>query len=244
MDKSGNPALKPSALDRLRLLESSDTATVGGTIFKTLILFAFVIIGAFLGWRMAANNAESLGLVLISSSIGGMILGFTTIFVPKISPFTSPVYSLVQGILLGAISQILNTEYDGIAIQALLLTGGVFVSVLFLYSSRIVKVTAKLRAVVLIATLAIALYYVTAFIASLFGSSLPLIYDGGTFGIIFSLIVVFVAALNLLLDFDFIERTAASGMPKLFEWYGAFSLMVTLIWLYIEILRLLAKIRR
>lgn len=243
MDKSGNPALKQSVLQRISALEASDTATVGGTVTKIIILLIVLTIGALSGWRLAANASDSAGIILLGSMFGGTALAFLTIFVPKVAPYTSPIYALLEGILLGAISQVFNVAYGGIVMQAVLLTFGVLLSTLVLYTTGVVKVTAKLRAVIVIATLAIALYYVTALIFSLFGSSVPLIYDSGTGGIIFSAIVVLIAALNLLLDFDFIERTAKSGAPKVFEWYGAFSLMITLVWLYLEILRLLGKSR-
>ncbi len=244
MDKSGNPALGKSAIERIGELEATDRATIGGTIMKTVVLLAMVFLGAFLGWRMAANMAANINTILIGASIGGFGLAIVTVFVPKISPFTAPIYSLLQGLLLGAVSQVLNEVYEGIALQALLLTSGVFVSVLYLYATRMVRVTDKLRSVIIISTLGIGLYYLVAFVASLFGVAIPLIYDTGVWGIVFSLIVVFVAALNLLLDFAFIEKTDKAGAPKVFEWYGAFSLMITLIWLYIEILRLIAKARR
>lgn len=243
MDKSGNPALKRSALDRIRELESSQTATVGGTIGKVIILALLVALGATAGWSMAASNQSSALWILLGSAIVATIFAFITIFVPKASPFTAPVYALAEGAVLGALSYWFNTAYEGIALQALVLTGGVFASVLILYTTGIVRVTQKLRSVIIIATMAIALYYVINFVVMLFGGALPLIYDSGTFGIIFSVIVVLVAALNLLLDFDFIDKTAQSGAPKVFEWYGAFGLMVTLVWLYIEILRLLSKMK-
>lgn len=149
----------------------------------------------------------------------------------------------MEGVVLGAISQIFNQSSDGIVVQAILLTFAVFLAVLILYTSRLVRVTAKTRAIIITSTVAIGLYYLIAIIFGLFGVQVPLIYDTGTFGIIFSVIVVFIAALNLLLDFDFIERTAENKAPKVFEWFGAFSLMLTLVWLYLEVLRLLGKTR-
>jgi uncharacterized YccA/Bax inhibitor family protein len=164
-------------------------------------------------------------------------------FVPKSTPVTAPLYALAEGFLLGAISHWANNAYGGIVLQAVALTGVIFFSTLFLYQTRIVKVTEKFKSVVMIATLGIFLYYMLTFVLSLFGVSAPLIYDSGTFGIIFSLVIIFIAALNLLLDFNFVETAAANKAPKVFEWYGAFGLMVTLVWLYLEVLRLLAKTR-
>ncbi len=243
MEKSGNPALKPSVLDRINAIESVSHATVFGTVSKTVILLILMFIGAFSGWKIMANSTGSFPLILLLSFIGAMAFAFITIFVPKVSAFTSPVYAILEGVVLGSISQLFNQSASGIALQALLLTSAVFIAVLILYTSRIVRVTAKTRAIIIISTVAIGLYYLVAIIFGLFGVQVPLIYDSGTFGIMFSVLVVFIAALNLLLDFDFIERTAENKAPKVFEWYGAFSLMLTLVWLYLEILRLLGKTR-
>jgi uncharacterized YccA/Bax inhibitor family protein len=243
MEKSGNPALRKSALDRIASIESSAYATVGGTVFKTVILLVLMAIGAFSGWRIIENQSSNSGVILIGSFIGALVFALITIFVPKVAGFTSPIYAILEGVVLGAISQIFNTTYDGIVLQAILLTFGIFVSVLILYSSGAIKVTQKTRAIIIIATLGVGIYYLFAIVFGLFGVQVPLIYDSGTFGIIFSLVVVFIASLNLLLDFDFIEKTSKSNSPKVFEWYGAFSLMITLVWLYLEILRLLGKMK-
>lgn len=243
MDKSGNPALKRSALDRIAALEKTETATVGGTVTKVVILLALVLVGAFTGWRIAASMSGSGAMILLGSMVGALVFALITIFAPKASPFTAPAYALLEGVLMGAISHVFNAAYSGIVVQAILLTLTVFLSTLVLYTSGMVRVTEKMRAIIFIGTAAIGLYYLVAIVAGLFGASVPLIYSSGPWGIIFSVVVVFIAAMNLLLDFDFIERTANSKMPKVFEWYGAFSLMVTLIWLYLEILRLLSKMR-
>ncbi len=244
MEKSGNPALGQSVLRRIAATEKTGTSTVTGTIIKSIILLVILMTGTAGGWRLAADANGNLGLVMFLGLFGAMAAALVTIFVPKASPFTAPVYAALEGIVLGAISQAYNTAYGGIVLQAVLLTFGVFVSTLYLYASGLVRVTEKMRSVIIIATAAVALYYVAALIAGLFGLTVPLIYDSGAFGIGFSVVVVMIAALNLLIDFDFIDRTAKSGMPKLFEWFGAFSLMVTLVWLYLEILRLLGKMRR
>ncbi len=241
MNDSGNPALSKSAMARLRSLEASKTATVGGTISKIVLLLAILTGGAVVGWRMAMNSPETVGVLLIASIVGASIAALVTIFVPRVAAFTSPIYALLEGVLLGAISMWMDEAYGGIVLQAIVLTLGVLASTLFLYSTGMVRVTEKMRSIILIATLGIALYYVINLVFTFFGSSLPLIYDSGTGGIIFSLIVVGIASLNLLLDYDFIDRAAKGNLPKQFEWYGAFSLLVTLVWLYIEILRLLGK---
>lgn len=243
MDKSGNPALKRSAIERISALETSSTATVSGTVTKVVVLLALVLVGAFTGWRIATNMSGSGAVILLASMVGALVFALITIFSPKASPFTAPGYALLEGVLMGAISQIFNAAYSGIVLQAVLLTLTVFLSTLVLYTSGMVRVTQKMRSIVIIGTVAIGLYYVIAIIVGLFGGNVPLIYSSGPWGIAFSVLVVFIAAMNLLLDFDFIERTARNKMPKTFEWYGAFGLMVTLIWLYLEILRLLSKVR-
>lgn len=242
-NESGNPALSKKVMDRVMAVDSADHATVGGTVFKTLVLLALVIVTGVVGWQIAGNMTGTAAALVIGSSIAALIFGIITAFSPKAAPITAPLYAVAEGLLLGAISRWFNDMYGGIIVQAIALTGVIFFSTLFLYQTRIVKVTKKFQSVVLIGTLGIGLYYLLAFILSLFGVQAPLIWDSGTVGILFSLFIIFIASLNLLLDFNFVETAAANKAPKVFEWYGAFGLMVTLIWLYVEILRLLGKTR-
>lgn len=242
-DKSGNPALSKKAMERVMAVESTDSATVGGTVFKTLILLTLVIIGAVFSWQAAGNMSGSFAIALIGSAVAALVFALLAIFVPKTTPITAPLYALAEGYLLGAVSRWANDAYGNIVVQAIALTGVIFFATLFLYQTRIVRVTEKFKSVVIIATMGIFLYYMLTFILGLFGVQMPLIYDSGPWGIIFSLVIIFIAALNLLLDFNFVETAAANKAPKIFEWYGAFGLMVTLIWLYLEVLRLLAKTR-
>jgi len=174
-----------------------------------------------------------------------MILGFITIFRrPEKAGSTAPLYALSQGIFLGGITLFFEAQFPGIGIQAIGLTFGILASLLFCYKSGLIKPTENFRLMIFSATMGIALLYLVSILMSLFGGAgIPLIHSNGLFGIGFSIFVVSIAALNLVLDFDFIEDGADKGMPKYMEWYGAFSLMVTLIWLYLEILRLLAKMR-
>jgi uncharacterized YccA/Bax inhibitor family protein len=152
-------------------------------------------------------------------------------------------YALLEGLFIGAISAMFNLAYDGIVLQAVGLTFGVGISMYFLYTLRIIRATEKFRAVVMTATMGIAVFYLIVWVMSLFGyNNMTFIHEGSTFGIVFSLVVVVIAALNLILDFDMIEQGAAAGVPKYMEWYGAFGLMVTFVWLYLEILRLLSKL--
>ena len=175
----------------------------------------------------------------------GMILGFVTIFrSPAKAGSTAPLYALSQGIFLGGITLFFEAQFPGIGIQAIGLTFGILASLLFCYKSGLIKPTENFKLMIFSATMGIALLYFISIIMSLFGGGgIPLIHSNGLFGIGFSLFVVSIAALNLVLDFDYIEEGAEKGMPKYMEWYGAFSLMVTLVWLYLEILRLLVKLR-
>jgi uncharacterized YccA/Bax inhibitor family protein len=181
--------------------------------------------------------------LLAVGGIGGFILAMVTIFIPKASPFTAPIYAGLQGLFLGAVSAAINQQFPGIALQALGLSVGVLVIMLFLYGTRIIRATEKFKIGIVAATGAIFLVYLATMILGFFGVNIPYIHGSGPIGIGFSVVVVVIAALNLVLDFDFIEQGVARQAPRYMEWYGGFSLMVTLVWMYLEILRLLAKIR-
>jgi uncharacterized YccA/Bax inhibitor family protein len=177
-------------------------------------------------------------------AIGGFIVALLTIFKPQWSSVTAPIYSLLQGVFLGGISAYFESMYPGIVIQAVGLTFATCLGLLIAYRSGLIKATENFKSGVIAATGGIAIVYVVTIILGFFGIRVPYIHEGGLIGIGFSLFVVTVAALNLVLDFDFIEKGSQGGAPKFMEWYGAFGLMVTLIWLYIEILRLLTKLRQ
>ena len=174
---------------------------------------------------------------------GGMIFALITIFKKNWAMYTAPIYAILEGFFLGGISAIFDSQYPGIVIQATGLTFGTLASLLVLYKTGVIKPTENFRLMVVSATMGIALLYVVSFIMSMFGTGIGFIHDNGIFGIGFSLFVVGIAALNLVLDFDFIEEGSEKNAPKYMEWFGAFALMVTLIWLYLEMLRLLAKLR-
>jgi len=176
--------------------------------------------------------------------IGGFVLALVTVFKKEWSPVTAPLYALLEGLALGGISSFLDTAYPGIAIQAVGLTFGTLFVMLFLYTTGVLRATRKFVIGVVAATGAIFLVYMADFVMGFFGRNVPLLNDSGPWGIAISGIIVVVAALNLILDFDLIERGVQAGAAKYMEWYGAFGLMVTLVWLYLEILRLLAKSRR
>jgi uncharacterized YccA/Bax inhibitor family protein len=225
----------------------STVTTVQGTVGKTFLLLAILSFTALWSWNGFGTAAFPKVLFPISF-IGGAVVMMITIFKPTAAPVTAPLYAALQGVFLGSISRIYDLVYaakypqtGGIALQAVMLTCGTLFVMLFVYSTRLVRVTEKLKAGIITATGALALFYFVSWILMLFHVQMPLIFSASPMGIGFSLFVIGLAAFNLLLDFDFIEKAAYAGAPKYMEWYGAFGLMVTLIWLYLEILRLLAK---
>lgn len=242
--QSGNPVLGRGfeASPGVATRDVAQRMTVNGTIHKTAILLMLCLITATYTWKTFAGGGEVQGL-MIGGAIGGLIFAIVTAFKPDWASFTAPIYALLEGLFLGGISAFMESLYPDIAMQAVMLTFGTTAVMLFGFSTGMIQVTAKFRAVVMGATGAIMLVYLATFILGFFDVSIPLIHGSGMMGIGFSLVVVCVAALNLVLDFDYISNAAKSGAPKAREWFGAFALMVTLVWLYIEFLRLLAKMR-
>ena len=220
----------------------STTMTVQGTCLKAMVLLAVVMACAAFSWVQSSENPALTSGMMIGSLVGGLVFFFMTAFKPTWAAWTAPLYSACQGVLLGVISRYAEIRYPGIAIQAVALTGGVTFLMLFLYVTGIIKVTGQLATGIVAATGAIALLYLVSFAMSFFGAEIPFIRGNSVFGIGFSVFVVGLAAFNLLLDFDFIDRGSQAGLSKSMEWYGAFGLMVTLIWLYLEVLRLLQKV--
>lgn len=220
--------------------------TIGGVVEKSAFLLLLLVGAGIVGWSQVdqdqGGNLQVPGWLLVAL-LAGLGIAVLTIFKPKLSPYTSPLYALVQGLVVGAISAVYNASFDGIVLQAVGLTVGVFAVMLALFALRIIKVTDKLRSGIMAATGAVMLVYVASFVLRLFGADVPFIHDTGLIGIGFSLAVVVIASMNLLLDFDLIARGAAAGAPKHMEWYGAFGLLVTIVWLYLELLRLLSKLR-
>jgi len=217
-------------------VENTNLMTLDGAVNKTGILLALCFSGAFVGWNFPA--------LAIPCALLGFVLAMVTIFrSPEKVASTAPFYAIAQGIFLGGVTMMFEGMYPGIAVQALGLTFVITVSLLFCYKSGLIKPTENFKLMIVSATAGIAILYLVSFIMSMFGSPISFIHSNGLMGIGFSVFVVGIAALNLVLDFDFIEEGAEVGLPKYMEWYGAFSLMVTLVWLYLEILRLLMKIR-
>jgi uncharacterized YccA/Bax inhibitor family protein len=216
--------------------------TVRGVINKTALLLVLVVAAAAWAWTSApASMAVPL---LFGGVIVGLALVLVTVFRPRVAPVTAPIYAVVEGVVLGIISELYEAGSSGIAVTAVALTFATMAAMLLAYTTGLIRVTRRFRAVVITATLGILVTYLVSLLLSAFGARLPLLNDPTPLGILISLVIVAVAALNLVLDFDFIAQGAANGAPKRVEWYGAFSLLVTLIWLYLELLRLLGKLRR
>ncbi len=239
---TSNPVLSDKALQTIRRTDVyGDVMTVDGAVNKVGFLLLIVLLTAYFSWSSFA--AGTAGLWMAVGGIGGFIVAIVTVFKKEWSPITAPIYAGLEGLFLGALSAYMESMYGGIVFEAVSLTMLILFGLLFVYKTRIINVTDNFRLGVFAATFGIAGIYLLSFILGMFGVNFPYIHDSGLIGIGFSLFVVVIASLNLILDFDFIEKGADRALPKYMEWYGAFGLMVTLIWLYIEILRLLAKLR-
>lgn len=240
MARSSNPALRDRIFYDNLVHGTSETMTIHGTIDKSIILLFLVIISATFIWNYSPIPA----VILFGLLFGGFGVAIVTILKPALAPFSSPVYAVLEGALLGSISFMMNSQYPGIVSEAVFLTFGVFFLLLLVFRTRIIKVTETFKLVVFGSTGAIALLYLANIVLTIFHMPIGFINEGGILGIGFSLLVIVIASLNLIVDFDYIEKGAKQGLPKYVEWYAAFALMVTLIWLYLEILRLLGKAKR
>ena len=250
--RSGNPALNAATFSSsapdasFAASAPAATMTLQGTVNRTGILLALVFVSASYTWSMffSSGNPAMVMPWAIGGAVVGLLLALVTMFKKQWSGITAPLYAIAEGLFLGAISAIFEAQYPGIVIQAVGLTLGTLASLLFLYKTGLVKPTENFRLMVTSATMGIGLLYLVSMMMNMFGSGgIGFIHSNGLFGIGFSLFVVAIAALNLVLDFDFIEQGSEMGAPQYMEWFGAFSLMVTLIWLYLEMLRLLDKLR-
>ncbi|WP_099604545.1 Bax inhibitor-1/YccA family protein [Stenotrophomonas maltophilia] len=250
--RSGNPALSESTFLDLAsgsVVTSPDQAmTLNGTVNKTGFLLLLTVLTAAFAWNQSIDEYDQVmdaaRLYAMGGAIGGLVLALVTVFKKEWSPVTAPMYALVEGLFLGAISAVFNAKFPGIVFQAVLLTFGTLFALLIAYRSGVIKATENFKMGVVAATGGIALLYLASFVLGFFNIDVPVIHDSSWLGIAFSLFVVVVAALNLVLDFDFIETGVAQRAPKYMEWYGAFGLMVTLVWLYVEFLRLLSNIQQ
>lgn len=218
------------------------TMTVKGTVNKIAILMLLTIGSAAVSWFWAASNPGSIGVLAMGGAITGLILCLVISFKQHLAPKLAPIYAVVEGVFLGAFTLLMETLYPTIAISAVLITFGVMAAIIGLYKAGVLRATPMFRKVIFSATAGIALFYLASFLLRFAGINMPLVNDSGLFGIGFSLVVVGLAAFNLVIDLDNIETGAQYGAPKYMEWYCAFGMMVTIIWLYVEILRLLSKL--
>lgn len=243
--KTSNPALNGKIFQGQSTAFGQEAMTLDGTVNKTGILLLCCIATAAFAWHtfMQTRSLAAVSTLLWAGLIGGFIFALITIFKKEWAPITAPIYSLLEGLVLGSLSAVLELRFPGIAIQSVAMTFGVLFVMLLAYRSHIIPVTQKLRLGIVAATGAIAVFYVAEIILGFFGVHFGAINGSTPIGIAFSVVVVIVAAFNLILDFDFIESGVQASAPKYMEWYGAFGLMVTLVWLYLEILRLLSKVR-
>lgn len=252
--QSSNPALSDNVFKNFESYGDTTVMTISGTVTKTLIALALCFLTAGFTFNLYLEAAANMGPAAVSKimpyMIGGLVVGLiaslVTMFKQTWAPITTPIYALAEGFFLGGISAVVQSRFPAvpIAFQALGLTFGTAAVMLFAYQTGLIKVTEKLRSCVVAATGAIALVYLVSIGLNFFGMEVPYIHGSGKIGIAFSVFVVGLAAFNLLLDFDLIENLSHQRAPKHMEWYGAFALMVTLVWLYIEILRLLSKLNR
>lgn len=244
--RTANPALNSSTFGWSATRAAyGQVMTVNGTIFRTLILLLCVLATAGWTWNQFLENHDPSAVApyLLLGGIGGFVMALVTIFKKNWAPATAPLYALFEGLFLGGISAMFELRFPGIAMESVGLTFGTCLCMLVVYRTGLIRVTQKFTLGLVAATGGIALVYFATMILGFFHVQVPGIYGSGPVGVLFSLFVVVIAALNLVLDFDFIEQGAMRGQPKYMEWYGAFGLMVTLIWLYLEMLRLLSKLR-
>src|SRR5690554_2280839 len=238
---TSNPVLSEKAFEAL---SGEGTMSIKGTLNKSIILFLLLLVSASFSWKLATYDLELLSPLMWGGAIVGFILAMVTIFAKKYAKFTAPLYALAQGFVLGSISMVYSSLYSGIVLQAVLITFGIMAVMLVLFRSGIIKVTNKFRSGIIIATGGIALVYLVSFILGFFGIQIPYLHSGGPIGIGISIFIIIIAALNLILDFNFIQESCERGASKEAEWFAAFGLMVTLVWLYLEVLRLLSYLNK
>ena len=254
--KTGNPIFRTAAF-RNPAVVAGGQMTVNGTIGKALILLVLVILTAAWCWSQALAgyvpatatspavfNYGAISPYVFGGLIGGLIFAIATAFKPTWAKITAPLYAICEGFVIGGVSAMFNVAYPGIVIQAVALTLGVALGMLILYRTGVIKATPRLYRIIGAATFGIVIFYALTWLVRLFHVDMSMVYGHTPLSIGISLFIVAIAAFNLVLDFDMIARSAQGGAPRYMEWYGAFALMVTLIWLYLEILRLLANTRR
>jgi uncharacterized YccA/Bax inhibitor family protein len=245
MLRSSNPTLRPAVFDSAQAIHGEGLMTLNGTVTKTFILTAILVASAAFTWNQLGAGLQPTWLTPMMKFGWIIPVGIALIiaFKPRLAGMLSPIYAVTKGVIVGVLSFVFEARFEGIVLTSVLLTCGVLCALLGAYITGIIKPTENFKLGIFAATGGIFLFYLVSWVLSLFGIQVPLIHGNGGFGIAFSVFVVIIAALNLVMDFDFIENGVTHGAPKHMEWYGAFGLLVTLVWLYIEILRLLAKLR-
>lgn len=246
--RSGNPALNQNTFLDVgsgRVLSADGAMTLDGTVNKTAFLLILALLGAMFSWSryLGPESLPTLVPLMFGGAIAGLVLALVTVFKKQWAPVTAPLYALVEGVFIGAISVVFDARYPGIVMQAVGLTFGVMAAMLIAYRSGLIRATEKFKLGIVAATGGVMLLYLANVVMGLFGHPIGFIGASSTVGIAFSAVVVVIAALNLILDFDLIESGVRAGAPKYMEWYGAFALVVTLVWLYLELLRLLSKLQ-
>jgi uncharacterized YccA/Bax inhibitor family protein len=242
--RSGNPVLSNSTFTDVVQRGYSRPMTLNGVIHRSILLLLLVV-GSSAGiWAYSGSHPAITYPTVMIGALGGFVVAMVTSFKRDWAPVLAPIYAVLEGLFIGGISLVMEQRFPGLVLQAVLLTFGVMFALLAAYQSRIIRPSQTFKSVIVGATFGIVVVYLVSMLLQLFHIGIPLIYGNGPIGIIFSLVVVGIAALNLVLDFDFIESGVAYGAPKWMEWYAGFALTVTLVWLYIEVLRLLAKMRR
>lgn len=237
---SSNPMIKSNIAENV-ILEGRPM-TISGAINKTAILLGIVVLVAYYAWTICASGySDKANLFLIGGSIAGLILAIVASFNPKSAPLTAPAYAVCEGLVVGTISYAYGSMFSGIVQNALGITIIALFAMLFLYKTRIIQATPTFRKVIFTSTVAIAIFYLVGFIGALLGHPMT-IFNGGLLGIVVSILICAIAAFNFIIDFDFIEQGERNLLPSYFEWYGGFALLVTLVWLYLEVLRLLAQL--
>ncbi|MEP6690351.1 MAG: Bax inhibitor-1/YccA family protein [Gemmatimonadaceae bacterium] len=239
-----NPTLKESVFKSAYVSAGAERMTLQGTVIKSFLLIALTIFSATWVWANVATKPFIVGPAILVGALGGLVVALITTFRPQSAPITAPIYAVLEGLALGAISAIYQARFKGLPFEAIGLTFMVALGMLVAYQTGLLRATETFKRVVISATVGIMFFYLFAMVVRLFGVPMPFLHDSSPLGIGISLVITGVAALNLILDFDLIEQGAKNGAAKYMEWYGGFSLLVTLVWLYLEILRLLSRLQR
>lgn len=244
--RGSNPMTNPRSFAELATSDVLERMTVQGAVLKTFVLLLLLIASAAFTWTWAvmAGSIDAVMILMMVGVFGGLGMAMVTIFKKNWAMYTAPFYAVLEGFAIGGISVLLSGGYGWLPLQAAMLSIGVMMVMLITYLTGLIKVTQRLRMMVVAATGGVFLVFLVTMVLQMFGVNIPFMYDNSLLGIGFNLLVIGIAAFNLLLDFDVIETGAQMGAPKYMEWYGAFGLLVTLVWLYIEMLRLLSRLRR